>query len=83
MQFDNILNYVLGICGCFIVGFLISWGIVEAWVLFWDYGWIYNELTVPPMILWDIFLTNIITIVIIGAIIAIIAMILLCLYMGG
>jgi ABC-type phosphate/phosphonate transport system permease subunit len=83
MYMDDILAYLLGIVVCFVIGFLVASGIVEAWVLFWNYGWIWNEYTVPPMVLWDIFFTNIITILIIAGVITVIAFILLYMYTDG
>ena len=41
------------------LAFSIMAGLVEGWVLFFEYGWQWNELTVPPLVLWDIFLSNI------------------------
>ena len=62
---NSILQYVLGFLISLLVGFLIAWGIVEAWVLFWDFGWIWNTLTVPPLVLWNIFAINLIPIFIV------------------
>ena len=78
---DNILQYLFATLFCYVVAFLISWGIVESWVLFWEYGWIWNETTVPPLVLWDIFFTNISLIAIIALFITPVAFIIILLFL--
>jgi len=62
MDFDDVKVTILAFIICFPVAFLVSWGVVEGWVLFWEYGHIWNETTVPPLVIWDIFFDNIDTI---------------------
>jgi len=63
---NKILQVLVAFVTCYIVAFLISWGIVEGWIIFWEYGRIYNETTIPPLIMWDIFFENISLIAIIA-----------------
>ena len=74
---NTILEYLVIIGISFGVAFGISWGIVESWVLFWGFGWIWNEVTVPPMVIWDIFFSNIITILILASVITIFVVIII------
>jgi len=78
----KILECILAILVIFPIAFLVSWGIVEGWVLFWEYGWIYNELTVPPLVLWDIFFTNIVQILILACILTPIVIVIIGLYLS-
>ena len=70
MARESILAYLTYAGIALIIGFLAAWGIVEGWVLFWDYGWIYNEVTVPPLVVWDIFSSNILIICVLGSFLA-------------
>jgi len=53
------IKMILLILVIYPISFLVIWGIVEGWVLFWDYGWTWNEMTVPPLVTWDIFFKHI------------------------
>ena len=66
---------LIGIILSYALGFSISSIIVEHWVLFWEYGWTWNWVTVPPFIMWSIFFDNILPIAIIGLGIAVIVFI--------
>ncbi len=83
MTRDSILAYLVYACVALGIGFLASWGIVEAWVLFWDYGWVWNKTTVPPLVLWNIFFTNIILICVLAGILAGVILAVLVGYYGG
>lgn len=77
IRLNTILEYLVIIGVSFAIAFGISWGIVESWVLFWDFGWIWNEVTVPPMVVWDIFFSNIITILILASVITVFVVIII------
>jgi hypothetical protein len=68
----TILGGLIGLVLSYAAAFVLSSAIVQSWILFWDYGYIWNTLTVPPMLMWDIFFSNIPIISIIGLGIAIV-----------
>ena len=70
---NKVLGVLIGIVFILLASFGAASGIVESWVLFFEYGWIYNEVTVPPLVLWHIFFTNMPMILILTAIITPIA----------
>jgi len=65
---EHVLEYLIILGISLGISFGISWGLVEAWVMFFEYGWIWNELTVPPLVIWDIFFSNIHVIIIMASI---------------
>ena len=68
----KILGGLISLVLAYAIAFVISSAIVQSWILFWEYGWVWNTLTVPPMLMWDIFFNNIPIISIIGLVIAIV-----------
>ena len=68
----RILEGLIGLVLAYAIAFVISSTIVQSWILFWEYGYVWNTLTVPPMLMWDIFFNNIPIISIIGLVIAIV-----------
>ncbi len=77
---NKILEYLLGLLICYGIAFAASSGIVGSWVMFWEYGWIWNETTVPPLVTIDIFFSNIVSIFIWSVILTPIIIILLYLF---
>ena len=74
---DDIGTYLLMALLCFTVGFFLAWGIVEAWVIFFEYGLEYNAVTLPAQLVWIILGDNIIAVLVLSGIFAVIGFILL------
>ena len=77
---NKILQGILVGLVCYFVAFCASSSIIGSWILFWDYGWLWNETTVPPLVVLDIFLSNIGAILILSGILTPIVIILLLLF---
>jgi len=57
--------FAFSFCLCITVMFFIGWSIIDEWIVFFDYGWNWNEYTATPIVLWDIFFDNMLTILVI------------------
>jgi len=64
---NKILQFLFAFffCLCITVMFFIGWSIIDEWIVFYSYGWIWNEYTATPIILSDIFFDNILAILVI------------------
>ena len=61
---NKILQFLFAFffCLCITVIFFICWSIIDEWIKFLDYGWNWPEYTATPIVLWDIFFDNMLTI---------------------
>lgn len=53
-------------CFCIMVMILVCLSIIEEWIVFNSYGWIWNEYTTTSIVLWDILLGNILAIFVVS-----------------
>ena len=48
-------NYLIGILIAYPIAVGIVAGIMHSWISFFEYGWQWNETTMPPLVYWNIY----------------------------